>query len=239
MISTLPFEVSQHSVLIVAPHPDDEVFGCGGLIALKNNIGVKVYLLMLTEGEGSHIGCCDTSEFYISKQRHQLTIKANKVLGLEQEHIFWIGLPDGEIPIEGNSGFVNAKEKIIYLLNKLKPDEIFAPAYFDCWPDHESAARLVESAINSSTQSSELYFYPIWMWHNLRFIDIGKLSGWHTCTLDIGSVISKKVMAISCYMSSINQKCGNPICGNLPIGFINYFQKSNEIFFKRNVVNDD
>ena len=37
--------------LIIAPHPDDEVFGCGGLIALWAAQGIKAQVVVLTSGE--------------------------------------------------------------------------------------------------------------------------------------------------------------------------------------------
>ncbi|MEN8215667.1 MAG: PIG-L family deacetylase [Pseudomonadota bacterium] len=42
--------VSQSSALIIAPHPDDEILGCGGLIALKKSKHAQVFL---TQGEAS------------------------------------------------------------------------------------------------------------------------------------------------------------------------------------------
>ncbi|WP_240051127.1 PIG-L deacetylase family protein, partial [Bacteroides salyersiae] len=47
----------KESLLIIAPHPDDEVIGCAGLIQRSLNKGNNVYVIILTGGEASHNGC--------------------------------------------------------------------------------------------------------------------------------------------------------------------------------------
>jgi len=45
-----------HSVAVIAAHPDDEVLGCGGTIAKWANEGCDVNILLMTSGEGSRQG---------------------------------------------------------------------------------------------------------------------------------------------------------------------------------------
>ena len=51
----LPYHASPlpeaSAVVVFAPHPDDEVFGCGGALALHARAGVSVHVVLLTEGE--------------------------------------------------------------------------------------------------------------------------------------------------------------------------------------------
>ncbi len=44
------FNFKDKKILIIAPHPDDEVFGCGGLISRAKREGAKVYVLYITVG---------------------------------------------------------------------------------------------------------------------------------------------------------------------------------------------
>ena len=48
--------------VIVAPHPDDEVFGCCGLMQRLIALGKRVELIIMTGGGKSHAGCCDIDE---------------------------------------------------------------------------------------------------------------------------------------------------------------------------------
>ncbi|WP_287171998.1 PIG-L family deacetylase [Mesorhizobium sp.] len=50
-----PFEVGDWSTpaVIVAPHPDDEMLGCGGVAAKKIASGAKVRLVFVTDGAAS------------------------------------------------------------------------------------------------------------------------------------------------------------------------------------------
>lgn len=41
----------KQKLLVIAPHPDDEVIGCGGLIAKIKDAGGRVYVLFLTVGD--------------------------------------------------------------------------------------------------------------------------------------------------------------------------------------------
>ena len=44
-------DFKKQKLLVIAPHPDDEVIGCGGLIAKIKDAGGKVYVLFLTVGD--------------------------------------------------------------------------------------------------------------------------------------------------------------------------------------------
>lgn len=84
--------------LVVAPHPDDEVFGCGGLAALACSQGAEVWVVFLTRGEGSHRGCCSIAPGEIAKARQALAVKAAASLGVPATNLRWLGLEDGRIP---------------------------------------------------------------------------------------------------------------------------------------------
>src|SRR5262245_24685447 len=53
-VVTLRDLVGHSPVLVLAPHPDDESLGCGGLIAACQAQGHPVHVLVLTDGAGSH-----------------------------------------------------------------------------------------------------------------------------------------------------------------------------------------
>ena len=77
-------------VLIISPHPDDEVIGCGGLISKIKENGGKVYVLFLTNGDTNDFSAVGKST---SRQRNNEIEKVAKFLKFD----------DYEIAFEGNS----------------------------------------------------------------------------------------------------------------------------------------
>jgi LmbE family N-acetylglucosaminyl deacetylase len=76
-------------VLVIAVHPDDESIACAGVIrhCVENNIPVEV--VVLTDG---YLGAP-------ANIRHDETVMAMNILGLEAEHIYFLGYPDGTLPL--------------------------------------------------------------------------------------------------------------------------------------------
>jgi LmbE family N-acetylglucosaminyl deacetylase len=227
-----PAEVSADSLLVIAPHPDDETFACGGVILQKKAMNANVSVIFFTDGEASHRNCCSVSLHEVRQIRRQLAVKAGNLLGLKPEDMFWLGLPDGRIPKNGDDAFNPAIEKLAELFLTIKPDEIYAPHFLDCWPDHEAANEIVLSVLKNYLHPYELYYYPVWMWHNLRFHAFLKLLRTDAIRLDISTVMDKKAAAVKHYLSKEVSGCNKPYCGNLPEGFVEYFQYPYEIFFK-------
>ena len=64
------------NVLVIAPHPDDEVLGCGGTIARSALAGDRVQVVVATRGVPEMY-----SQEYISTGRAELAI-AHEVLGV-------------------------------------------------------------------------------------------------------------------------------------------------------------
>jgi len=229
----MPFGITGASTIIIAPHPDDETLSCGGLIALKKNLGATVKVFSLSRGEGAHRNCCATSEQIIGDARRRLGIEACSHLGLQTGDFLWCDFPDGGIPGKKDALFVEAVSRLSKIFTACMPTEIYTPHPHDCWPDHRRATELVLAATVLAQCTIKMYFYPVWMWHNLRLRDLGQLKGWQALRLDIGPVREKKQAAITQYLSATNPACGIPYCGNLPSGFLNPFQKDYEIFFQQ------
>ncbi|MFA6062365.1 MAG: PIG-L deacetylase family protein [Gallionella sp.] len=226
---TSPYLPNANTALIVAPHPDDETFGCGGLIALKLAQGAVVHVLILSRGEGGHRGCCTIREEVVAVERTRQAEHACAKLGLSKANLHWLDFPDGNIK-QGDCAKVT---KIQALIDKVVPMEIYAPAPFDCWVDHERACEIIKKIISGHKNDISLYVYPIWMWYNLRLRDLGRLNGWHALNLDIRAVQATKREAMRYYLSEINLLCGTRWCGNLPEGFSRPFYDDFEIFFQQ------
>lgn len=118
---------------MVAPHPDDEVFGCGGLIAMKRELGARVDVAILTNGEGSHRKYCDTPEREIAGVRRELAHRASAVLGLAPDCLHWLDFPDGGVPRKNRKGFDEAAGRLAMLVCDVRPTEVYCPHPMEVW----------------------------------------------------------------------------------------------------------
>src|SRR5689334_21080738 len=81
-------------VLIVAPHPDDETFGTGTLVATAMNRDCttavrprSVHIVFLTSGTASHRGCCAIDESELSTARESTAIRVIAALGVQENNL--------------------------------------------------------------------------------------------------------------------------------------------------------
>ncbi len=90
-------------ILVLAPHPDDEILGAGGYIytALKNKAELKVIIVTNGENFGYAIGRrmgnflpVEKKAREFAEERQKEAVKLLKNLGLKQENIIFLGFPD-------------------------------------------------------------------------------------------------------------------------------------------------
>ena len=129
--------------VVVAPHPDDEVSACRGLMQRLIAQGKRVELIIMTGGGKSHAGCCDIDENELIRQRRQLTIRAAKEYGLSQEHIHFLDYPDGGVR-ESDS----QTDKLSNLLQKLVDGQDAVSVFYphkngEGWSDHVTTSNIV------------------------------------------------------------------------------------------------
>ena len=215
--------------VIVAPHPDDEVIGCGGLIQALVERGTPPHVIILTGGEGSHRGCCGISAEELIAGRHNLTLKAAETMGLPLSHIHCLEYPDGGVVLEHPE-----TERLAALLQELKPDAIFVPHHGEGWSDHVQAATIVaqitappSSVLSTENSKPELYSYCVWMWYynvwDLRMKDAFLLRL-------TGKQHLLKQKAIEQYVTPL-APCGKPWSGVLPKPFQKATRWDKELYF--------
>ena len=114
------------NVLVVAPHPDDEVLGCGGTIAKYADNGDDVYVAIVTKG-------CEPlfPADQVEAVRNEC-LKADRFLGVK-ETIF-MDFPAAMIEVVSRYKF---NEAFIQLVQKIKPDIVYIPHRGDMQLDHK------------------------------------------------------------------------------------------------------
>jgi len=83
-------------VLIISPHPDDELLSTGGAIQIHLERGDKVKVILMTNGDGQRLGPFLPNGRFIKlgMRRQQESIVALKHIGLPAENIYFLGYPD-------------------------------------------------------------------------------------------------------------------------------------------------
>ncbi|MEN6390364.1 MAG: PIG-L deacetylase family protein [Syntrophomonas sp.] len=123
-------------IMVFAPHPDDDVLGCGGSIVKHREKGRQVRVVFLTSGEAG-------SPVYqpggLSRVREEEAAQALRILDVE-EPVF-LGLTDGGIEV--NSGSLDL---VVGLLRRERPDIIYLPHARDIHRDHLKTHELVLEA---------------------------------------------------------------------------------------------
>lgn len=123
--------VQAASALIVAPHYDDEVLGCGGLAAQLAASGAAVRVLFLTDGGGGVEEVADR-EAYRTRRREEAA-RAVSVLGvIGCDHL---GLPDGALDRHLDA----AVEGLRRALRTQRPDLVLVPSPLEVTRDHRAA----------------------------------------------------------------------------------------------------
>lgn len=128
-------------IMVFAPHPDDDILGCGGSIAKYALQGHKIITVYMTSGEA---GSLTSSSDELAIRRENEARQASLLLGVK-ETIF-LHNPDGFLEY-GRENLV----KIISLLREHKPDTIYLPHRLDGNEDHRVTCKLVLDACRRSS----------------------------------------------------------------------------------------
>lgn len=140
----------KEKVLILAPHPDDEVFGCGGAIMRHISQHDQVSVIIATDGHAAVIHENEESKQKYISMRYQESQNAAQVLGYETMH-YW-NFPDRELKYN-KSTVQLAIESIL----KNKATLIYAPSIFEIHPDHFNLAQIAIDAVIATQTSLMMY----------------------------------------------------------------------------------
>jgi LmbE family N-acetylglucosaminyl deacetylase len=126
-------------ILVFAPHPDDDLIGCGGSIVMHLEKGNEVFVIYVTNGDAE---CQRFQPDEFIKVRKKETISAAHCLGLKVENLFFLD----EKPWRLNEERV--RFKLLELVRQIRPDVCYIPHIADAHLDHQIVSRVAFDAIN-------------------------------------------------------------------------------------------
>ncbi len=145
------------SVLVVAPHPDDETLGVGGVLQRLGARGAAIEVVAVTDGEASHAGSSAVTPGRLAAWRAEERDLALARLGLSGARVTSLHLADGRV-----EHLVDRLAEA--LADRLRPGVLcLAPWRGDGHPDHDASGRA--AALAAGQAAARLVEYPVWAWH--------------------------------------------------------------------------
>ncbi|MCL4836668.1 MAG: PIG-L family deacetylase [Thermoanaerobaculia bacterium] len=124
-------EILSRETLVIAPHPDDEVLGCGGLVAGLAAAGTSVRVVFLSDGGGGEEPIEDRPA-YAAARRGEAREAAERLGIAEVEHL---DLPDGRL----EQSLPELVEALQQRLSVRPPDLLLVPSPAERSADHRAA----------------------------------------------------------------------------------------------------
>ena len=182
-------------LVVLAAHPDDESLGAGGLVRTAVTRGLRVDLVLATDGEGSHPRSTTTSGADLARTRRSEAVEAARLLGVGPASLHHLGLPDGGVAGEEE----RLTGRLVALLGDARDVVVAAPWRHDGHPDHEAAGRAAAAACRRT--GAWLWEYPVWFWH-WGEPDTAPWEDWSVLSLD-GEAQGAKQGGIAAHVSQV------------------------------------
>jgi LmbE family N-acetylglucosaminyl deacetylase len=236
------------SAIFFAPHPDDEVLGCGGTIARKVVAGADVHVVIMTDGSRSHTKWINERE--LASIRAREAAAAALRLGVREKNLTLLAYQDKKLSLRHEVALDDVRD-----LLRLEPvDELYIPCQYETPADHHATNTIVRSAARDVSSRAAIYEYPIWFWSQWPFGSAGvsglrktprflldtvrdnlRLLTQFRHRLFIGDVLADKVSALGEYNSQMTRYRGDdwPILADVADGaWLDCFMQQWEIFRK-------
>tara|TARA_B100000965_G_C19371134_1_gene660358 strand:- start:169 stop:825 length:657 start_codon:yes stop_codon:yes gene_type:complete len=173
-------------VLVIAPHPDDETLGCGGLLLKHKSLKDKIYCIFLTNFSAKN------KNFIKRKKEIQKVAKAYKL------NKYFVS------KFEPSSLEKIDKKKIIgfmkEIINEIRPDKLLVPFQYDAHHDHKISFECASVFFKSFRYK---FIKEVWVYETLsetNFSEGYSLKNFKPNTwVDITKFIKKKIKIFSFY----------------------------------------
>lgn len=180
-------------ILVIATHPDDEVLGCGGVIARHVDEGHEVHVAVVTRGSPDIF-----SPEQIKITRQEL-YSAHRVLGVSG--VTFLDFPAPKLDMVPSHKLADAIAQVIH---RLQPQLVYMPHRGDIHGDHQATywATLVATRPMNGCPVRRILCYE-----TLSETEWASPSGDQafvpTVFVDISSALARKLEAMACYQSQL------------------------------------
>ncbi len=177
-------------MMVLAPHMDDEVLGCGGTIARHVRAGAEVAVVFLTDGRHGSGTLAALPELERRRRQRELVEvrkrearRAGEILGVK--HIFFLDAEDGRLCTD-----LQVPRRLRAILEREPPRIVYLPFLLENHPDHAAASEVLIAAAGAAADF-ECRCYEVW---TPLFPNI---------VVEIDVTLELKRSALSCYESQL------------------------------------
>lgn len=153
-----PADFVKRRLVVIAPHPDDESLGCGGLIAGCRAAGLPVAVVIVSDGAASHPRSRRFAAPRLAALRREEALEAVGRLGVAARDVHFLDLPDSAVPTQGRAA-AEAIERLAALVSGA--DVVTVTWRHDPHCDHQASFALARQAC-ACVAGVRLWEYPIW-----------------------------------------------------------------------------
>lgn len=180
-------------ILVIAPHPDDEVFGVGGTIAKFTDAGNEVHVLIVTKGD-------DLFDPELIRQGREEAVTAHRLLGVAHTH--FADLPSIKLDTLPQH---HINDTLAQFLDAIEPEVLFLPFPGDINRDHQivhQSGMVASRPTRTSVRS--IYSYEVLSATNWNSPGLASTFTPNVFN-DIGAFIDLKVSAAKTYASQMQR----------------------------------
>lgn len=205
MIFTSHKPMSNLRVLVVAPHPDDESFGCGGFIARLAAEGAEVYVQAITVGDLPQLGARSQA-----RTREDEFREACAVLGVKGHNIAWIDdARHMRLDVCPQYDLVRLIEsEAVHSLASVQPDILLMPFAGGFNQDHLAVHRAAFTAARPHAPELK-HVPPVVLGYAIPEENWSLSPEAMPCVIDTSAFIDAKAAALACYSSQLRPS-GHP-----------------------------
>jgi N-acetylglucosamine malate deacetylase 1 len=184
-----------NKILVVAPHADDEVLGCGGTIARHASQGDEVHVVVVTRGDPEFY-----SSEYVEKAIGELR-EAHALLGVADVH--FLNFPAPKLDTVHGYKLADAISEVI---RTLRPRIIYTPHRGDIHADHQA---VYQATLVATRPINDCPVKRVLCYETLSETEwsppLGDSAFIPTVFVDISDYLDDKLKAMNCYQSQIKQ----------------------------------
>jgi len=211
---------------VLAPHPDDESLGCGGLIAEACARGRPPVVAILTDGAGSHPHSRIWPRARLASLRADEVRAAAACLGLPPDQLVMLGAPDGGAPHEGPAAAALAARLAALAAGC---GAILTSWRHDPHTDHAAAWAIASEAARLT--GATLWEYPVWGW-TLPETPLSPFA-WTGVRIEVAAHLPAKRRAIAAHRSQHGLVVtDDPEGFTLPPAFLALFDRPFEVLVR-------